>query len=43
MVALVFAVATNLFACWNADKIVLRMHGARRGRPAHGAPQFLRA
>jgi heat shock protein HtpX len=28
-VALVFALATNAFAYWNADKLVLRMHGAR--------------
>ncbi len=29
MLALMFAVGTNLFAYWNADKVVLRMYGAR--------------
>ena len=29
LLALAFAVATNLFAYWNADKMVLRMAGAR--------------
>jgi heat shock protein HtpX len=29
VIALVFAVATNAFAYWNADKVVLRMYGAR--------------
>ena len=29
LIALVFACATNLFACWNADKIVLRMYNAK--------------
>lgn len=29
MLALLFAVATNFFAYWNADKIVLRMYGAQ--------------
>ena len=29
MIALVLAGAMNLFAYWNADKMVLRMHGAR--------------
>jgi heat shock protein HtpX len=33
MMALVFAVATNAFAYWNADKMVLRMHGAREVGP----------
>jgi len=28
LLALVFAVATNAFAFWNSDKMVLRMHGA---------------
>lgn len=28
-IALVFALATNLFAYWNSDKLVLRMYGAR--------------
>ena len=35
--ALVFAVATNGFAYWNSDKMVLRMYGARRVDAA-GAP-----
>lgn len=30
LMALAFAVATNLFAYWNADKMVLRMNGARQ-------------
>jgi len=29
MIALVVAVATNAFAYWNSDRLVLRMHGAR--------------
>lgn len=29
MIALLFAAGMNLFAYWNADKMVLRMHGAR--------------
>ena len=29
VLALAFAVATNVFAYWNADKMVLRMNGAR--------------
>lgn len=29
MIALLFAVGTNFFAYWNADKIVLRMYGAQ--------------
>lgn len=28
-IALVFAIATNAFAYWNADRMVLRMYGAR--------------
>jgi heat shock protein HtpX len=28
-IALLFAIATNAFAYWNADKMVLRMYGAR--------------
>ena len=36
LLALVFAAGMNLFTFWNADKIVLRMHGAREvdGRTA---------
>ncbi len=30
MIALVFALVTNLYAYWNADKLVLRMYGARQ-------------
>ena len=29
LIALAFAAATNLFAYWNSDKLVLRMYGAR--------------
>lgn len=29
LIALLFAIATNLFSYWNADKIVLRMYNAR--------------
>ena len=39
MIALVFACATNLFAYWNADKIVLRMYNAKEVTP-HSAPGF---
>jgi heat shock protein HtpX len=39
MMALLFAVGTNLFAYWNADKMVLRMYGARQVDGAT-APQF---
>jgi hypothetical protein len=28
LLALVFSIGTNLFAYWNSDKMVLRMHGA---------------
>jgi heat shock protein HtpX len=38
MMALVFAVGTNLFAYWNSDKMVLRMYGAQpvgEGHPLH--------
>ncbi|WP_062015340.1 zinc metalloprotease HtpX [Aureimonas sp. AU4] len=41
MVALAIAVATNLFAYWNADKMVLRMHHAREVDAA-SAPDFHR-
>ncbi|TVR99928.1 MAG: zinc metalloprotease HtpX [Rhodospirillales bacterium] len=39
VIALGIAVATNLFAYWNADKVVLRMYGARQV-DARSAPQF---
>ncbi|WP_343518181.1 zinc metalloprotease HtpX [Sphingomonas sp.] len=39
IVALLVAVAMNLFTYWNADKIVLRMHGARQVDAA-SAPEF---
>src|SRR5688500_7989919 len=39
IIALGVAVAMNLFTYWNADKIVLRMHGAREV-DAGSAPTF---
>jgi len=39
MIALVIACATNLFAYWNADKIVLRMYNAKEVIP-QSAPGF---
>src|SRR5476649_2432069 len=30
MIAFVFALATNLFAYWNSDKMLLSMYGARQ-------------
>lgn len=39
VMAFVVAAAMNLFAYWNADKMVLRMHGARAVDRA-GAPEF---
>ncbi len=39
--AFLFAAGTNLFAYWNADKMVLRMHGARQ-ISEHDAPDFYR-
>ncbi len=41
MIALLFAAGMNLFTYWNADKIVLRMHGAREV-DAQSAPDFYR-
>lgn len=41
LLALAFAVATNLLAYWNADKMVLRMAGARPVGPAD-LPEFHR-
>lgn len=39
LMALLFAVGTNLFAYWNSDKMVLRMYGAREVDD-RSAPQF---
>lgn len=39
LLALVFAIGTNFFAYWNADKIVLRMYNAREVT-AESAPGF---
>jgi len=39
VIALMIALATNLFAYWNADKLVLRMHGAQEVDAAT-APQL---
>ena len=39
LLAFGFAVATNIFAYWNADKMVLRMNGARQVSAAD-APDF---
>ena len=41
VLALVFAGAGNLFAYWNADKIVLRMYGAREV-DRNSAPDLVR-
>ncbi|RFC62597.1 zinc metalloprotease HtpX [Fulvimarina endophytica] len=41
MIALVIAAAMNLFAYWNADKMVLKMHRAREV-DARSAPEFYR-
>jgi len=38
-IALVLAAGMNLFTYWNADKLVLRMHGAREV-DARSAPEF---
>lgn len=40
IIALLVAVGMNLFTFWNADKIVLRMHGAREVDAA-SAPEFV--
>ena len=37
MIAFLIAAGMNLFSYWNADKMVLRMHHARRGRRAQRA------
>jgi len=39
MIALVIAAGMNLFTYWNADKLVLRMHGAREV-DQRSAPEF---
>jgi heat shock protein HtpX len=39
LMALVFAIGTNLFTFWNADKMVLRMNGARQIERGD-APEF---
>ncbi len=39
LMAFLFAAGTNLFAYWNGDKMVLRMHGARQVSAAD-APEF---
>jgi heat shock protein HtpX len=39
LIAFVIAAGMNLFAYWNADKMVLRMHGARQANRA-AAPEF---
>ncbi len=41
LIALLIAAAMNLFAYWNADKMVLRMYGAREVGP-NEAPDFYR-
>jgi len=41
MIALVIAVAMNFFTYWNADKLVLRMHGARAVDKS-SAPELVR-
>ena len=41
VIALLFAAGMNFFTYWNADKIVLRMHGAREV-DEHSAPEFVR-
>jgi heat shock protein HtpX len=40
-IALFIAAAMNLFAYWNADRLVLSMHGAREV-DEHTAPEFVR-
>lgn len=41
LIALVFAIGTNLFAYWNSDKMVLSMYGARQVSKSD-APSFVR-
>ena len=40
LIAFGIAAAMNLFAYWNADKMVLRMYGARAGRPQPARREF---
>ncbi len=40
MLALIFAIGTNVFAWWNSDKLALRMHGARQVTRG-SAPEFV--
>src|SRR3954462_5105843 len=39
MIALLIAAATNLFAYWNSDRMVLSMYGAHEAA-GRGAPDF---
>ena len=39
LIALAFSIATNLFAYWNGDKMVLSMHGAEQVTPQE-APEL---
>jgi len=41
MIALLFAAATNMFAYWNSDRMVLSMHGAQEV-DERSAPDFVR-
>lgn len=41
LIALAIAGAMNIFAYWNSDKMVLRMHGAREV-DEHSAPDYVR-
>jgi heat shock protein HtpX len=41
LIAFVFALATNLFAYWNSDKVLLSMYGAKQV-DAQGAPDLYR-
>lgn len=40
LIALVLALGMNLFAYWNSDKLVLRMHGARQVKRADAPALF---
>ncbi len=39
LIAFVIAVGMNFFSYWNADKMVLKMHGAREV-DAHSSPEY---